>query len=250
MKAVILAAGYATRLYPLTQDTPKCLLRVGSGTILDSLCRKLESVPKIDEILIVTNAKFFGQLDAWKDRSHLRCPVRVLNDGTTSNQTRLGAIGDFDFLIRECRLRTDVLMLASDNIFESGLEAFVEFCETKQSSISVGLYDIGDPQRASRKFGVLEMDATGKITGMEEKPQHPRSSLIGMGIYFFPRNMLRTVAEYLGQKEAQDAPGYYLQWLYRRVPIFGFLFKGLWYDIGDLKALEEARKLFNHLNDK
>ena len=174
----------------------------------------------------------------------LRCPVRVLNDGTTSNETRLGAIGDFNFLIRECKIDRDVLMLASDNLFEDALVEFVKFCETKKELVSVGLHDIGDPKLASKKFGVLEIDASGRVVGMEEKPEHPKSGLIGMGVYFFPRNTLRTVAEYLAEGPAKDAPGYYLQWLHGRVEIFGFLFKGLWYDIGDLNALEEARKIF------
>ncbi len=244
MKAVILAAGYATRLYPLTLNIPKCLLTVGKTTILDALCWKVEAVPDIDEILMVTNAKFFDQLEAWKKKSSFRCPVRVFSDGTTSNETRLGAIGDFDFLIRKQNMDTDILMLASDNLFESGLEDFVKSCKNRKNSLCAGLYDIRDPQLASKKFGVLEINAAGKVVGMEEKPEHPKSSLIGMGVYFFPRNTLKYVAEYLAQKEAKDAPGYYLQWLYKRVEIFGFLFKGLWYDIGDLKALEEARKIF------
>lgn len=244
MKAVILAAGYATRLYPLTLNTPKCLLKVGDQTILDALCRKLEAVSKIDEVLIVTNAKFFEQLNTWKDKTSFRFPVRILNDGTTSNETRLGAIGDFDFLIKKCGISADVIMLASDNLFESDLAGFLNFCETKKDSISVGLYDIQDPRLASKKFGVLEIDSESRVVGMEEKPEHPRSSLIGMGIYFFPQSTLKYVPEYLAQKEAKDAPGYYLQWLYPRVKIFGFLFKGLWYDIGDLNALEEAKKIF------
>ena len=116
MKAIILAAGYATRLYPLTQHTPKCLLAVGGRTLLDALCEKLEAVPDIDEVLLVTNARFYPQFEAWKRGFRSRLPVRVFNDGTTSNDDRLGAIGDLGLVLKEAGLRSDLLLLASDNL--------------------------------------------------------------------------------------------------------------------------------------
>lgn len=245
MKAVILAAGYATRLYPLTLNKPKCLLEVGGHAILDSLCRKIDALADVEEILIVTNARFFGQLESWKEKTSRRCPVRILNDGTDSNETRLGAIGDLGLLIREYGLHADSLVLASDNLFESGLQEFLDFARSKPGAIAAGLYDLKDPKLASKKFGVLEIDRNSEVTRMEEKPENPRSSLIGTGVYFFPASTFRFVHEYLGRKDAKDAPGYYLQWVFGRVKIYGYLFQGLWYDIGDLKALEEANKVFH-----
>ena len=245
MKAVILAAGYATRLYPLTKNMPKGLLKVGGRTLLDLICGKLNAVSEIDEILIVTNAKFFAQLSSWKERAPSRAPIRVLNDGTTSNDTRLGAIGDLGLVIREARVDADILMMASDNLFDQDLSAFAAFARSKKDSVCVAIYDIGDPMLASKKFGVIEADRSGRVTGMEEKPEHPKSSFIGMGVYFFPRRSIPLVAEYLGGKNAQDAPGHYVRWLFDRgTPIFSFLFSGMWYDIGDLHALEEANKIF------
>ncbi len=245
MKAVVLAAGYATRLYPLTENKPKCLLEVDGRTILDRLCEKLDAVEGLDEIVIVTNAKFYAQLSDWKKKSKAKKPVRVLNDGTTSNDTRLGAVGDLGLAVREVPIQSDILMLASDNLFDQSLDEFVRSARSKKGASTVAVYDLGDPKLAARKFGVLETEpGTGRVTRMEEKPEHPRSSLIGMGVYYFPETAVRMVGEYLAQKDAQDQPGFLVRWLLGRIPIFAFQFKGLWYDIGDLKALEEANRIF------
>lgn len=249
MKAVILAAGYATRLYPLTENMPKCLLKVGGKTILDSICAKLEAVGVFEEIVVVTNAKFYGQLKAWKGDRRSTVPVTVINDNTRSNDTRLGAIGDLGLAIRQAKIDGDFVMMASDNLFEQDLSDFVSFARAKRNSVCVAVYDIGDPMNASKKFGVLEVAGDGLVTGMEEKPEKPKSSLIGMGVYYFPANSVPLVFEYLAGPGAQDAPGHYVTWLFEKgVKIFSFQFKGVWYDIGDLKALEDANRLFNVKN--
>ena len=244
MKAVILAAGYATRLYPLTLNKPKCLLTIGDQTILDLLCDKLGTVKDLDEVVVVTNAKFFDQLNGWKAKRKTSLPVRVLNDGTTSNENRLGAIGDLNFALRHCGPDSDVLMMASDNLFDQDLAGFANFSNLNRSSICVALYDIKDKNLAAKKFGVLEMNTASEITGFEEKPERPKSSLIGMGVYYFPKDSLKLVGEYLNRADAEDAPGHYVRWLMDRVKILGFLFSGLWYDIGNLEALEEANQAF------
>ncbi len=244
MKAVILAAGYATRLYPLTLNTPKCLLSVAGKTILDHLCEKLNVSKEIDEIIVITNAKFYRQLCEWQEKARLGIPVRILNDRTLSNDTRLGAIGDLGFAIRKCSLETDILMLASDNLFDSALGDFLSFSKSHKGAVSIALYDIQDARLASKKFGVVEIDASSEVVNIEEKPERPRSSFIGMGVYHFPKDSLRFVNEYLSGEAAKDAPGFYIQWLLGKVKIFGFLFHGLWYDIGNLSALEEANTVF------
>ncbi len=245
MKAIILAAGYATRLYPLTKNTPKCLLTVGGRSILDSICDKLNGVAQVDEIVIVTNAKFYDQLSRWSEKTRSRAKIRILNDHTTSNDTRLGAIGDLGLAIREAGIDADILMMASDNLFDQDLGAFAQFAFSKNESVSVAIYDIKDPALASKKFGVIEVDESFRVKGMEEKPEFPKASTIGMGVYYFPKTTLRRVSEYLAQKHAQDAPGYFIRWLFDSgTPIYSFLFTGLWYDIGDLKALDEANKIF------
>ncbi len=244
MKAIILAAGYATRLYPLTENMPKCLLNVGGRTILDSIVEKIERIQSCDELLIVTNAKFYQLLEDWRRTSKSRLKIRVFNDGTTSNDTRLGAIGDLGLVLREARVKDDVLMMASDNLFDQELEDFVRYAQTKGGAAATAVYDIGDPALAANKFGVFEVGKDGKVISLEEKPPVPRTSLIGMGVYYFPASSLPKVAEYLADKNAKDAPGYYIKWLSERTALFAFTFKGMWYDIGDLKALEEANRLF------
>ncbi len=245
MKAVVLAAGYATRLYPLTQNIPKCLLTVGGQTILDRIVEKIERVAACDEIFIVTNARFYGQLEQWKKTGKHRLPILVINDGTTSNETRLGAIGDLGLVLGQANVQTDVLMMASDNLFDQELNDFVRFAWSKKQAVAIAVYDIRDPKLAANKFGVIEADKTGKVISLEEKPAAPKTSLIGMGVYYFPASTLPKVREYLADKNAKDAPGYYVRWLSERATIFSFTFQGMWYDIGDLEALDEARRIFN-----
>lgn len=245
MRSVILAAGYATRLYPLTVDKPKCLLTVGGRTILDAITDKIAGVPGMKDLTLVTNSRFYAQLSDWARTSSPKIAVRVLDDGTTSNDNRLGAVGDLGFAVREAGIDDDLLVLASDNLFEQGL---ADFCKAGAShdGATVGVYDIKDPAAAAGKYGVLETNAEGLVLAMEEKPQAPRSSLIGMGVYFYRRRMLPMIYEYLAQKHAQDAPGHYVRWVLEREKIRAFTFSGMWYDIGDLKALEEANRCYEH----
>ncbi len=245
MKAIILAAGYATRLYPLTENKPKCFLEVGGRTLLDHLLKKVENLPGLEDILIVTNARFYPQFLEWQKRARFSAPLKMIHDGSYSNEDRLGAIGDLRFAILKEKIQSDVLMLASDNLFDQDLKAFVEFSHQKPGGVCVSVYDLQDPKLAAGKFGVLTLDPDGRVTGMEEKPQRPKSSLIGVGVYFFPERSLEWVGEYLNHPGAQDAPGHFIRWVYEKgAQIFGFQFKGMWYDIGDLKALEEANRIF------
>ena len=214
-------------------------------SILDLLCEKCEGLDGLDEIIIVTNAKFFEQLKSWEKKAGRRVPARILSDGTLSNETRIGAIGDLQFAIKNLELDSDILMLASDNLFDSDLSVFIDFCRSKADKVCVGLYDIKDPGLASGKYGVLEINSSSEIIGMEEKPQKPKTSLIGMGVYYFSKGTLPFVGEYLGGAEAKDAPGHYVRWLMKKTKIFGFVFSGMWFDIGDMKALEEAGKHFD-----
>ena len=244
MKVVILAAGYATRLYPLTENKPKALLKVGNATILDRLIAQLGGISGLEEIILVTNARFFGQFDEWKVSCRLRTPLRVLNDKTMSNDNRLGAVGDLALAIREAGIKEDLLLLAGDNLFEQSLADFAAYARSKKDSVVIGVFDLGRPELAAKKFGVIETGACGEVIGFQEKPEKPKSGLIGTGVYYFPADALGFVEEYLKDKNARDAPGYFVSWLLGRVKIFSQPFKGLWYDIGDLKSLEEANRIF------
>lgn len=243
MKTIILAAGYATRLYPLTENKPKALLPIGPKPLLDHLMQKIEAIPQMDELVLVTNDRFYKQFNDWCRTASKKIRVQVLNDGTTSNDNRLGAIGDLRFAIRSAKINDDILVLASDNLFDGSLADFVAFAR-KSGGAAIGTYDLGDPQLGAKKYGIIETDAQKKITRIEEKPEKPKASLVSMGIYYFPKKSLPLIDAYLQSAEKQDAPGHYATWLLSRLDVFSYTFRGRWYDIGSFEQLEEANRKF------
>lgn len=242
MKALILAAGYATRLYPLTLNIPKPLLAVGKKPVIEYIIERLGEIEELDEILIVTNEKFFPHFQGWLGNLSFAKKIELLNDGTLSNEDKLGAIKDIEFVIRERKLGCDLLIVAGDNLFEDSLVEFVGFSKGKTPHVSVSLSDLGNKE-AAKKFGVVEIDAEGRIVSFQEKPSQPKSTLVAKCLYFFPADKLGLVSEYLKTGKIGDAPGYYIEWLFKKESVFGFVFGGRWYDIGDIASYEEAKKI-------
>jgi glucose-1-phosphate thymidylyltransferase len=241
VKAVILAAGYATRLYPLTLDRPKALLAVGGRPMLDRLLEQLEGVAGLDEVYVVTNSKFDGAFREWAaGRSGMR--VQIVDDGTVDEESRLGAIGDLDLTIREAGLDDDLLVLAGDNLFSESIAPFPAFALAKGGA-ALGVYDVGDLETI-RRYAVIELDGEDRVTLLEEKPGEPRSTLAGIALYFYPRTMLDLVAEYLAAGNNPDQPGRLVQWLYLRTPVYGWRVPGRWYDVGSKETLAEADRAF------
>ncbi len=247
MEALILGAGYATRLYPLTRHRPKPLLPVGGVPILERICRQLEGLPGLGNIHVVTNHTFADAYETWyRDYSRRRSAPPTLtihDDGTKTPETRLGAIGDLQFVIDRARIDDDLLVVAGDNLIDAGLDGFVTFARTRGAS--VGLKDFRDPDKV-RLYGVVETDPSGRVIGFEEKPALPRSTQVGVGLYYFPKSTLPLVARYLGQGHSKDAPGYYLQWLHRETPVYGYVLDGEWFDIGDLDSYHRADERMKH----
>ncbi|MDD5255316.1 MAG: nucleotidyltransferase family protein [Candidatus Omnitrophica bacterium] len=244
MKAVILAAGYATRLYPLTKMYPKPLLKVKRRPIIDYIIDKLQGLDGLDEILVVSNNKFFRRFQAWQRRHPQKKKIRVVNDLTCSNADRLGAIGDADFAITKRRLACDVLVIGGDNIFDGDLEAFLAFARSKKKSPVIGAYDIGRLSDA-RHYGVLKTDARHRVTDFQEKPAKPTSRLVAMCLYYFPAQKLRLIKEYMRAKDTRrDATGLYIDWLRKKVTVYAFVFGGRWYDIGDHEFYRKAQTSF------
>ena len=241
MKAVILAAGYATRLYPLTLDRPKALLDVGGRSMLDRLVEQLDGVEGLDEVYVVTNSKF---ADAFRDWAARRSglSVRIVDDGTVDEESRLGAIGDLDLTIRACQLDDDLLVLAGDNLFSESIAPFPAFASAKRGP-ALGVYDVGDLD-VIRRYSVIELDADDRVTRLEEKPDEPRSTLAGIALYFYPRSALGFVARYLAEGNNPDQPGRLVQWLYPRTPVYGWRVPGRWYDVGSKETLAEADRAF------
>ncbi|MDP2921191.1 MAG: nucleotidyltransferase family protein [Candidatus Omnitrophota bacterium] len=244
MKVLLLAAGYATRLYPLTLNTPKPLLSVAGRTVLEFIFDLIEPVKEVDEVFIVTNKKFYGNFRDWKKTFKSSKKITVLDDGSSSNETRLGATGDIEFVIEKENVKDDLLVLAGDNLFRADLSKFIDFSVSGRPYVTLGLYDIKELLLASR-YGIVSVDKNNKVVDFKEKPANPRSTLAAMCLYFFPKERLGIMKQYLGLDNSKDAPGYFLEWLYKKEDVFGYVFKdNLWFDTGDKKSLEEADKEF------
>jgi glucose-1-phosphate thymidylyltransferase len=229
VKALILAAGYATRLSPLTDDRPKQLLPVGGKPIVDWIVEKIRDAG-ITEVHLVTNARFAPLFRDWSTESG----VTIHDDGTTTNETRLGAIGDLQFV----GLDDDLLVIAGDNLFDFSLADFVEFWRAHDGS-AVAVYDVGDRELA-KKYGGVAVDGARRITGFVEKPDDPPSTLAATATYVYPRPHARLVDEYLAEGNNPDQPGNFVAWLHTREPVYAYAFEGGWYDIGDREQLLAA----------
>ena len=237
MKCVILAAGYATRLRPLTDDVPKHLLPVGGRPMLDWVLDRVREVQEVDGIHLVTNSRFAPAFERWGEANG----VAVCDDGTTSNDDRLGAVGDLQLAIEEAGLGNDKLVvLAGDNLFDFSLPRFVEWWRSKpQPASAVPLHDVGDLELATQ-YGIADTDADDRIVQFVEKPSDPSSTLASTLIYLVPPEHVRLVATYLDQGMSPDNAGSFLGWLSARGPVYGYRFEGAWYDIGDRSQLLEA----------
>ena len=231
MRALILAAGYATRLYPLTKDRPKPLLELGGRPMVDWILDRIGEVDDVDEVHLVTNAKFAPAFRAWAPAG-----VVVHDDGTTSDAGRLGAIGDIAFV----DLRgDDLLVIAGDNLFDFSVRDYVSFWRTKGRASAVALYDVGDLELA-RQYGIVELGSDGRVVGFVEKPEAPASTLAATATYIFHRDHVALVRRYLEEGNSHDQPGRFVAWLQAREPVYGYRFDGEWLDIGDHEQLREA----------
>jgi glucose-1-phosphate thymidylyltransferase len=248
MNALILAAGYATRLYPLTLDKAKPLLTVGGKPIIEWAMDNLTEVPNLKTVYVVTNDKFASDFQAWSERYQSRQPkfkLKVINDGSKSDEDKLGAIGDINFVVtRENLSRDSLLVIAGDNLFTESLTGFV--AHAKETEATVAVYDVGDVE-AIKKYGNIAIDADGIITHFEEKPQKPRGTLAAIALYYYSPEVLSLLTTYLAAGNNPDQPGRFVQWLYTRKPVKTFQIKGKWLDIGSKETLEKADQILSKL---
>jgi glucose-1-phosphate thymidylyltransferase len=236
VKALLLAGGYATRLRPLTERTAKPLLPVGGRPMLDWIVDRIQEGADVDELHLVTNAVYAADFERWA-AGH---PISVWNDGTRSNDDRLGALGDAALAVEQGRLAgDDLLVIAADNLFEFSLRDFVAFFRAKGDGSAVAVHRLPDPALA-RLYGVIELDDDDRIVAFEEKPAEPRSDLIATATYLFHRDHVALLDRYLAGGNPPDPPGRFLGWLYSRVPVYGYRFSEAWFDIGDPEQLLEA----------
>lgn len=240
MKALLLAAGYGTRLYPLTKDTPKPLLEVGDEPMIEHILRKVEEVEEVDEVLVVTNDKFYDRFEEWARETTSSLPVRVFNDGTTQDGKRRGAIGDIKFTVDEAEVDDDLLVLAGDNLFDFSLTDMVDAFKRERENV-IGTLVFEDENKLS-KYGIVDADESGEVMDFVEKPDEPPSNLVAMGMYLFPGEKLNLLDEYLNSGGNPDEPGWYVTWLVENDTVFAHQFEGNWFDIGDKDSLEKADK--------
>jgi glucose-1-phosphate thymidylyltransferase len=239
VKAVILAAGYATRLYPLTLDRPKHLLAVGGQTILERLLERLP-LPEFDVVYVVTNAKFAPRFREWAASYPAR--IDVIDDGTSTEDDRLGAIGDLQLVIESEGVDDDLVVAAGDSLFSDRLDGFVQSARERDAAM-MAVYDVGELD-AMKRLSAVTLDADRRVRAFEEKPEEPSSTLAGIALYFFPRTVLPLVSEYLKEGNNPDQPGRLLGWLYQRTPVYAWPVPGRWFDIGTSETLAEAERIF------
>ena len=235
MKAIVLAAGYATRLRPLTDTWSKELLPVGGKPIIDWILDAVEAADGIDEVHVVTNARKAPAFLKWAEGRD----VTVHDDGTTSNEDRLGAIGDMLFVIERAQLDDDLLVIAGDNLFEFSIADFVAYWRTKGVASAVAVRDVGSLELASQ-YGIVSLDDDGRVTTFVEKPADPPSTLAATATYLFHREHARLIAPYLDGEHGSDQPGRFVGWLQQHEPVYGWAFDDTWYDIGNHEQLLEA----------
>ncbi len=244
MKVLILAAGYATRLYPLTLTQPKPLLAVAGKPMIEYVIDNIAPIG-VDRVYVVTNAKFAGHFQRWADeyrRTKAQLDFTIVNDGSTDDSNKLGAIGDMNLVIEKEGIEDDLIVVAGDNLFSESVEAFGKFCREKNAPV-LAVYDVGSLEQI-KKYNAITIDAQGKITYFEEKPKIPTSTLTGIALYFYPKATLPLIKQYVAEGNNPDQPGRLVQWLYTRTPVYTWTVPGLWYDIGSKETLEEANRIF------
>jgi len=247
MKCILLCAGYATRLFPLTENYPKALLEIGEGKpLLNYTIEEINHLEEIEEIYLVTNDRFYQAFKDWAEQLNSEKPITIINDHTVSNDDRLGAIGDIQYTINSKNIFDDIMIILGDNLFEFDLRKAMDFYYEKKAPVVGGQYE-NDTDLLTR-LGVIEADKDGKIIGFEEKPPQPKGNIKSLGIYIYPKHIVSVLKQYLEEGNKPDAPGYFLSYLYQKEPVYVYPFEGNWFDVGTHEALAEVRKLYKNKN--
>jgi glucose-1-phosphate thymidylyltransferase len=242
VSAVLLAAGYATRLYPLTKDQPKALLPLGRGVILDEVVRTLGEVPGLRRRILVTNSRFAERFREWQRARG--AAVTVVDDGTSTAETRLGAIRDLALARQATEPGDDLLVVGTDNLFRWSLADFVAAARRVSPQPSIALWNAASASEATQ-FGVVTRDEAGRITAFVEKSKTPPSAEVALCVYYFPAAMCGKIQQFLASGSNADAPGYFIEWLVRHGAVYGVMMPGAWHDIGTLESYEAVKREWN-----
>lgn len=237
MKCLILAAGYATRLYPLTENFPKPLLEVKGKTILDWLVDDIDTAGLIDEYVVISNHKYAHHFENWAKSKTMK--VTVVDDGTCSNDTRLGAVKDIQFAIEKLQLDDDMLVIAGDNVLNFSLTKFMVYAKQKNTSCIMRYFE--GEEKKLQKCGVVEINKEDKILSMEEKPSQPKSNWCCPPFYYYTKDDARLVAKGIEAGCGTDAPGSYIAWLCNQTPVYAMEMPGKRFDVGNLESYNKIK---------
>jgi len=242
LEVIIPAAGYATRLYPLTKDKPKALLDVKGKPIIEHIIHRVEQLPGVERVFIVTNARFFKNFSEWIKGFKSRLLIKILNDGTTDNENRLGQVGDIQFVIEREKIDDDLLVVAGDNLYNFSLLPVFDFFRKKKAIVNA-LWD-SKSLEVAREQGIAVVGKGEKFVLFQEKDPNPKSTLTSLGIYFFPREKVQLLKRFIVEGNNADKMGYFMIWLIENSVVYGYTYFEKWFDIGWPAALERARNEF------
>lgn len=237
MKCLILAAGYATRLYPLTENFPKPLLSVGEKTILDWLIDDIDTANTVDEYVVISNHKYAHHFDDWARTKEQK--ITVVDDGTDTNETRLGAVKDIQFTIEKLNLYDDMLVIAGDNVLDFSLTEFIKYAKEKNTSCIMRYYEPDDKKLL--KCGVVTIDEHDKILNMTEKSPTPATHWCCPPFYYYTKEDAKLVQKGIDSGCGIDAPGSYIAWLCTQTTVHAMEMPGKRYDIGNLESYEKVK---------
>lgn len=243
MKCILLCAGYATRLYPLTKNFPKALLEIGDKPLLNYIVEEVNTIEEVDEIYVITNNKYYEPFDKWAKELNNIVPIEVINDGTNSNDDRLGAIGDIIYTIEKKNIDEDLLIIAGDNLFTYPLKGVYDYYKQKNSSV-ICCKELDDIELL-RKFAVAQIDETDKVLDIEEKPENPKSNLGVYATYFYPKEILKYFKQFKEEGLKLDAPGNFVVYLYQKEDVYAYKFDGICYDVGNLETYKEVNEIYS-----
>jgi glucose-1-phosphate thymidylyltransferase len=245
LKAIILAAGYAKRLYPLTLNCPKSLLQVAGKPMIEYVLDNLVPISELEEVYIVTNDKFAMQFEEWSNSyrvTRIDLKIKIINNGVAEGQDGFGAISNLHLVLQREQVNDDVIVVAADNLFSQSLEDFATSSRQKKSPI-VAVYKIDDLAQGKR-YNSIHFDDVGRVTFFKEKPKRPSSTIIGVALYYYPKASLPLIKSYIEEGNNSDQPGRLVEWMYSRTPFYTWQVPGIWYDIGSKESLDEANRIF------
>ncbi|MCD8158618.1 MAG: nucleotidyltransferase family protein [Clostridiales bacterium] len=243
MKAIILAAGYATRLYSITKYYPKPLLKIGGKTMMDFITNEINTIPEVDKIFVVTNHKMCKYFDIWHETRSDKAKITVIDDMTADENIRLGAIGDIAYTIEKGKIDDDLLIIAGDNFFTYPIKEYYDYFKEKGSDCCC-VMEINDVEMI-KSLGVAELDENNRLIGMEEKPAEPKSNKGVYATYIYTKETVKLFDEYLKGGNPPDAPGNFLNWLYKIKDVYAWTMTGNCYDIGTCGEYVKIRKQFS-----